>query len=153
MGQCFSLSAHTFMETCIMADITTELASKYGISPEMARKGLGTLLAACKHALPADAFAKIEGAIPGGANMVADAQAEGTAPSEGVLGSIKDMASRLFGGGGSAALAGHLNKVGFSADQAKNFFAHMVEHFKSKLPPDMMKHVHAMLPQEEAAAR
>jgi hypothetical protein len=136
-----------------MADITTELASKCGISPEMAKKGLGTLLAALKHALPADAFAKIEGAIPGGANMLADAQAEGGVSSGGVLGSIKDMASRLFGGGGPAALAGHFTKLGFSADQIKNFFAHAVEHLKGKLPPDMMKHVSALLPQEEAAAR
>jgi hypothetical protein len=135
-----------------MAEITSELASKCGISPEMAKKGLGTLLAALKHALPADAFAKIEGAIPNGANMLADAQAEGGASSGGLFSSIKDMASRVFGGGGPAALAGHFTKLGFSADQIKNFFAHTVEHLKSKLPPDMMKHVSALVPQEEAAA-
>jgi hypothetical protein len=140
------------METYIMADITTELAGKCGISPEMARKGLGTLLAACKHALPADAFAKIEGVIPGGADMLADAQAEGGASSGGILGGIKDMAGRLFGGGGPAALAGHFTKLGFSADQVKNFFAQVAEFLKGKLPPDMMKHVGALLPQEEAAA-
>jgi hypothetical protein len=136
-----------------MAEITTELASKCGINPEMARKGLGTLLAALKQALPADAFAKIQGAIPDGPAMLADAQAEGGAPSGGLFSSIKDMASRLFGGGGPAALAGHFTKLGFSADQIKSFFAHTVELLKSKLPPDMMKHVSALVPQEEAAAR
>jgi hypothetical protein len=135
-----------------MADIITELASKSGISPDMAKKGLGTLLAAFKHALPADSFAKIEGAIPGAGNMLADAQAEGEAPSGGILGAIKDMAGKVFGGGSPAALAAHFGKLGFSPDQVKHFIPQVVEFLKSKLPPDMMKHVTALLPQEEAAA-
>jgi Protein of unknown function VcgC/VcgE (DUF2780) len=135
-----------------MADIITELASKSGISPDMAKKGLGTLLAAFKHALPADSFAKIEGAIPGAANMLADAQAEGESSSGGILGAIKDMAGKVFGGGSPAALAAHFGKLGFSPDQVKHFIPQVVEFLKSKLPPDMMKHVTALLPQEEAAA-
>jgi hypothetical protein len=69
-----------------MADIINELVSKCGISPDMAKKGLGTLLAAFKHVLPADSYAKIEGAIPGAPSMLADAQAEGEASSGGLLG-------------------------------------------------------------------
>jgi hypothetical protein len=136
-----------------MADILTELASKSGISPDMAKKGLGTLLAALQHALPAESFAKIEGAIPGAATMVADAQAEGASPSGGLLGAIKDMASKLFGGGGSPeALAAHFGKLGFAPDQLKHFIPQVVEFLKSKLPPDLMKHVSSLLPHEEGAA-
>jgi hypothetical protein len=135
-----------------MADITTELASKCGISPEMAKKGLGVLLAAMKHALPADAFAKVEGAIPGGGQLLADAQAEGAQASGGILGTLKDMAGKLFGGGGAAALVAHLGKLGFSPEQVKSFLPHVLEFLKSKLPPNVMQHITALLPHEAAAA-
>jgi hypothetical protein len=135
-----------------MADIITELASKCGISPDMAKKGLGTLLAAFQHALPADSFAKIEAAIPGAANMLADSKAQGEAASGGILGAIKDMAGKLFGGGSPAALVAHFEKLGFSPDQVKHFIPRVVEFLKGRLPPDMMKHVSALLPHEEGAA-
>ena len=135
-----------------MADVITELASKSGISHALAKRGLGTLLAALQHVLPADSFAKIEGAIPGAANMLADAQAQGEAPTGGVLGAIKDMAGKLFGGGSAAALAAHFGKLGFSPDQVKHFFAQVVEFLRSRLPPDVMKHVSALLPHEEGTA-
>lgn len=135
-----------------MADIINEMASKCGISPEMAKKGLGTLLAAFKHVLPAEGFAKIENAIPSAADMMAETQAQGEASSGGVLGAIKDMAGKLFGGGGSPdALAAHFGKLGFSADQFENFIPRVVEFLKGKLPPDLMKHVSALLPQEKGA--
>ncbi len=136
-----------------MADNITELASKCGISPEMAKKGLGTLLAALKHALPAESFAKIEGAIPGADNMLADAQAQGETPSGGVLGVIKDVAGKLFGGGGSAeGLTSHFERLGFSHDQAEHFLPKAVEFLESKLPPELMKHINALLPHEKSAA-
>jgi hypothetical protein len=135
-----------------MADILTELESKCGISRDMVKKGLGTLLAAFQHALPADGFAKIEALIPGAADMLADAKAQGEASSGGILGAIKDMAGKLFGGGSSAALAAHFGKLGFSPDQIKHFITHVAEFLKGKLPPDMMKHITALLPQEETAA-
>jgi len=135
-----------------MADIITELAGKIGISPETAKRGLGTLLAALQHVLPAESFAKIEGAIPGAANMLADAQAQGEAPAGGVLGAIKDMAGKLFGGGSASALAAHFGKLGFSPDQVRHFIAQVVEFLRSRLPPDLMKHVSALLPHEEGTA-
>ena len=131
-----------------MADIITELAGKCGISPDMAKKGLGTLLAALKHALPAESFAKIEGAIPGAANMLAEAQAEGEDSSGSILGAIKDMAGKLFGGGSPEALAAHFGQLGFSPDQIKSFLPHVVEFLKRKLPPELMKHISALLPHE-----
>ena len=135
-----------------MADVITELASKSGISHALAKKGLGTLLAALQHVLPADSFAKIEGAIPGAADMLADAQAQGEAPAGGVLGAIKDMAGKLFGGGSPGALVAHFEKMGFAPDKVHHFISRVVEFLKDKLPPDMMKHITALLPQEEGAA-
>jgi hypothetical protein len=150
-GRVFPFPFVCFQESYIMADIINELASKSGISMDMAKKGLGTLLAALKHALPADSFAKIEGAIPGAGDMLA--QAEGEASSGSILGAIKDMAGKLFGGGGNAdALAAHFGHLGFSAEQFENFMPRLVEFLKSKLPPDLMKHISALLPQEKGAA-
>jgi hypothetical protein len=152
MGCVFPYPSDCFKERYIMADIITELASKCGISPDMAKKGLGTLLAAFKHALPAENFAKIEAAIPGAASMLTDAEAQGEASSGGVLGAIKDMAGKLFGGGSPVGLAAHFGKLGFSAEQFEHFLPRVVEFLKSKLPPDLMKHVSALLPHEEGAA-
>jgi hypothetical protein len=136
-----------------MADNITELASKCGISPDMAKKGLGGLLAAFKHVLPAESFAKVEAAIPGAPDMLADAQAQGAASSGGVLAAIKDMAGKLFGGGGNPeALAAHLGQLGLSHDQVQCFIPHAVEFLKNKLPPDLMKHVSALLPHEQGTA-
>jgi uncharacterized protein (DUF2267 family) len=136
-----------------MADTITELASKCGISTDMARKGLGTILAAFKHALPAESFAKIEGAIPGAASMLADAQEQGEASSGGILGAIKDMAGKLFGGGANPqALAAHFGKLGFSPDQVECFIPRVVEFLKRKLSPEQMKHVSVLLPHEQGTA-
>jgi hypothetical protein len=63
-----------------MAEIITDLLSKSGISPEMAKRGLGTLFAEFKHALPAQSFAKIERAIPGARNLLADASSRRGTP-------------------------------------------------------------------------
>jgi hypothetical protein len=130
----------------MMSEHLSELASKSGISLEQAKKGLGTLLAALKHSMPEETFNKIAAAIPGTDQMLAAVPAEEGA-SGGILGTMKDLASKLFGGGGgAAALAKHFGEMGFSADQIKSFLPNVVEFLKSKLPPDLMKHVTALLP-------
>jgi hypothetical protein len=130
-----------------MADIITELANKSGISPDMARKGLGSLLAAFKHVLPAESFAKVESAIPGTEEMMALAQPAEGASSGGFLAAIKGMAGKIFGGNdGPAALAAHLGQLGFSVDQIKNFIPKVVEFLKARLPDDLLKQISAMLP-------
>jgi hypothetical protein len=130
-----------------MADLINELASKAGVSPDMAKKGLGTLLASLKHVLPAESFQKIEGTIPNSDQLMALAPPEEGA-SGGILAAVKNMAGKLFGGGGegAAALAAHFGQLGFSADQARNFITHVVEFLKSRLPPDALKKLGALLP-------
>jgi hypothetical protein len=131
-----------------MADLMNELASKSGISLDMAKKGLGTLLAALKHALPAEAFAKIEGAIPGAAQLLALATPPEGQSSGGILDAVKSLAGKLFGsaGEGPAALAAHFGQLGFSAEQIKNFLPQVIEFLKGKLPADLMKQIAGVLP-------
>jgi hypothetical protein len=137
---------------CIMAEIITELASRSGVSPETAKKGLGVLLAALQHALPAESFAKIEGAIPGADRLLADAQAEGEQSAGGVLASIKNLAGKLFGGGDAAALVSHLGQLGFSPEQVSRFLPLVLEFLKGKLPPELMRKITALLPASMAGA-
>ena len=136
-----------------MADIINELASKCGISPDMTKKGLGALLTGFKHVLPAETFARIESALPGAADMMAEAKPQGEAASGGLFAAIKDMAGKLFGGGANVeALAAHFGQLGFSREQVECFIPQAVEFLKGKLPPDLMKHISALLPHEKGAA-
>ena len=129
-----------------MADFISDLATKAGVSPDLARKGVGAILALFKDKLPAGAFAQVQSAIPNASNLMAGAQAAlQEAPSGGVLGAVGDAVSKLFGGG-AAELASHLTHLGFSADQLKSFLPGVLEFLKNKLPPDVVKQVSAFLP-------
>jgi hypothetical protein len=136
-----------------VTDLINELANKCQINSEMAQQGLEALLGAFKHGLPADSFTRIEGAIPGVKELLGGPQAEGEKTSGGLFTGIKDLASKLFGGGqGPAALAAHFGKLGFTAEQYERFVPHMKEFLKSKLPPDVMEKVSALFPHEEHAS-
>jgi hypothetical protein len=137
-----------------MAEVINELADKCGINTEMAKKGLEALLGAFKHGLPAESFAKIEGAIPGVKELLAGAQAGGEQAAGGLLAGIKNLAGKLFGGGqGHEALAAHFGEMGFTAEQYGRFLPQVGGWLKSKLPPDVMQKVSALLPHEESASR
>ena len=135
-----------------MADIVSELAGKCGISPELAKKGLGYVLAYFKTKLPAETYAKVSAAVPGADGMAAEAEAE-PAPSGGVLSAITGAVGKLLGGGGGEGeLLSRLGGAGFSADQVQSFLPGVLETFKGKLPDDVMKHITDKLPVPEAAA-
>jgi hypothetical protein len=137
----------------LMADMITDLASKCDISPEMARKGLGAVLALFKNHLPADTFSKISAAVPGADNAMAAAELPGES-SGGVASTIKGALGKLFGGGGAAAeLASRLAQAGFSADQLRAFLAKVMEFFKSKLPGEVTEQVSGLLATPEESAR
>jgi hypothetical protein len=135
-----------------MADIVSELAGKCGISPELAKKGLGAVLAYCKTSLPAETYAKVSAVVPGADTMAAEAEAT-PAPSGGVLSAITGAVGKLFGGGGGEGeLLSRLSGAGFSADQIQSFLPCVLETLKGKLPDDVMKHITDKLPTPEAAA-
>jgi hypothetical protein len=129
-----------------MADIINDLASKSGISPDLAKKGLGTVLAMFKDKLPEGVFTKVQGAIPGADTLMQEAAAGGEEESHGLLGAVSDMAGKLFGGGSAAAMASKLAGCGFSAEQLEKFLPNVLEFLKNKLPADALKQVTALLP-------
>jgi len=82
-----------------MADFISDLATKAGVSPDLARKGVGAILALFKDKLPAGSFSQVQSAIPNASNLMAGAQAAlQEAPSGGVLGAVNDHAPSNEGG-------------------------------------------------------
>jgi hypothetical protein len=129
-----------------MADFISDLATKAGVSPDLARKGVGAVLALFKDKLPAGIFAQVQSAIPNASNLMTDAQAAlQAAPSSGILGAVGDAVSKLFGGS-AAELASQFTHLGFSADQLKSFLPRVLDFLKSKLPADVVKQASALLP-------
>jgi Protein of unknown function VcgC/VcgE (DUF2780) len=135
-----------------MADITTELASKCGISPEQAQKGLGAVLAFLKKTVPAETYAKISAAVPGAEEMTAAAET-GQEASGGILGAIGDLAGKLVGGSAAAALVGQLTKLGFTPEQIQMFLPKVLEFLKGKVPDETLKQISAAVPAPEPAAQ
>jgi hypothetical protein len=127
-----------------MTDIITDLAAKSGVSPDLAKKGLGTVLEFFKNKLPADAFSKISTAVPGAESMMAAADT-GAETSGGVLSAVTSTIGKLFGGG-AAEMASKLTRLGFSAEQLQAFLPKVLEFFRNKLPADVMSQVSGLLP-------
>src|SRR5262249_52084429 len=140
-----SASCDQFQETCNMADIITDLASKSGISPDLARKGLGGVLAFFQSKLPADTFSQVSAAVPGADSMMAAAQA-GQESSGGILSAVTSAVGKLFGGGGAAEMVSKLTQLGFSAEQLQAFLPRVLDFFKGKLPGDVMSQVSGLMP-------
>jgi len=128
-----------------MSDIVSELAARSGLSPEQAQKGLGSVLSYVKDWLPAEAFSQVKDAVPESDQMMA-AVAQTEEHSGGLIESIKGMASKLFGGGGPAALIGKLSNLGISPEQAQSFLPQVMEFLKDRLPESVTKQVSALLP-------
>ena len=146
-----------------MADIISDLAAKAGISPEMARKGMGAVLSVCRSKLPPDAYAQLSKSVPD-ANGLADASddaaaaqppaAAAAAADTGILGTITGAIGKMFGGGSGAIgegagvteLASKLSASGFSMDQVKAFLPQVLAFLKDKLPADALQKLSGMLP-------
>jgi hypothetical protein len=124
-----------------MADLVNELAQRSGVSPDIARKGMGAVLSFLKGKIPEDAFAKVSSAVPDAAHAMDDAETDKPAGG-GVVGAITGAASKIFGGAG---LAGKLTQLGFSADQVPGFLKNVVAFLKDKVPGDAMKQLTSAL--------
>jgi uncharacterized protein (DUF2267 family) len=135
-----------------VSDFISELASKSGINLDMARKGLGAILAFFKEKLPADTFAKVTSAVPGAEALMTEAESAPEAHAEGgVMHAISEWAGKLFGGGGASAALSKLTSLGFSADQIKSFLPKVLAFLKGRLPPEAMKQISGLLPVGEEA--
>jgi hypothetical protein len=129
-----------------VADIISELAARSGISPELAGKGVGAILALVKDKLPANVFSQVQSAVPNADRLMASAQQPQGAPG-GIFSAATGAVGKLFGGGGGAAeAAGKLAQLGFTPDQLQKFLPNVLEFLKSKLPGDVGKQLSALIP-------
>jgi len=130
-----------------MSDTISELAEKSGLSADQAKKGLGAVLSFLKGSLPADTFNQVSAAVPGSDQMMAAAGPHEES-SGGILGTIKEMAHKLFGGGGggAAGLLAKFTSLGISPEQVQSFLPQVMEMLRSKLPESAMKQVSKLLP-------
>lgn len=131
-----------------MADIASELASKCGISADMAKKGLGVILGSFKSTLPTETFTKLTQAVPGADDMMAAADT-GAQASGGVMDAIKGAVGKIFGGGNADLLA-KFSQLGMTPEQGEGFLAKAMEFFKAKLPESLQSQIGKLLstPQE-----
>jgi Protein of unknown function VcgC/VcgE (DUF2780) len=127
-----------------MADLISDLAAKAGVSPDLAAKGVGAILALLKDKLPAGSFSQLQSAIPNASNLMAAAQVPQES-SGGILEAVSGAVSKLVGGD-AGALASRFTQLGFSGDQLNNFLPGVLEFLKSKLPADVVKQASALLP-------
>jgi hypothetical protein len=132
-----------------MADVVAELAAKAGVSPDMARKGLGAILALLKDKLPANLFAQVQEAVPN-ANGLMTAGETAKETSGGIVGAVSSAIGKLVGGGGAAEMANKLARLGFSTEQVQKFLPSVLEFLKSRLPADVSKQLSGLLPAGEA---
>jgi hypothetical protein len=128
-----------------MADIVTDLASRSGLSPDIAKKAMGGLLSFLKDKIPAEAFAKISNAVPGADGLMA-AAAVGQEESGGVLGAVTGAVSKMLGGSGSGALVSKLTQLGCTAEQVQGFLKNALEFLKEKVPGDVLKQITGFFP-------
>jgi hypothetical protein len=134
-----------------MADITSEVASRCGISEETARKGLGIVLELLKSKLPAESFAKVSAAVPEADNMMAAAAETGEQPTGGVVGVVKDALGRIFGDGSTEALLAKFGQLGLSPEQIQALLPKVTEFLKDKLPENVMSEISNLLPTTQEA--
>ena len=128
-----------------MADIVGDLASRSGVSPDIAKKAMGAVLAFLKDKLPAEAFAKVSNAVPDAGGLMA-AAAVGQEESGGVLGAVTGAVSKMLGGSGSGALVSKLTQLGCTAEQVQGFLKNALEFLKEKVPGDVLKQITGFFP-------
>lgn len=129
-----------------MADIVTELAGKSGVSPDLAKKGLGAVLSFLKGKLPAESFAKVSNAVPDTDGLMAAAEADqGETGGQGMLGAVSGALGKLLGGGGGA-LVSKLTQLGFAPEQVQGFLKNALDFLKDKVPADVLKQLTGLFP-------
>ena len=134
-----------------MADLINDLASKANIDPQLAQKGLGTVLSVFKDKLPQGVFSQIQAAVPGADGIMQAAGAAKEEASGGIVGAVAGMAGKLFAGG-VGEMVSKLTAAGFSTEQVERFLPAMLEFLKNKLPADALTQITNLIPTVEKAA-
>ncbi len=130
-----------------MSDIVSTLSSETGISPDLVRKGLGAVLNTLQDQLPPELFTKVQGVLPDAGAMISASEAAGPGASS-MIEAVTSLAGKLFGSRGEAAtdLFARLGQHGFSPEQLKAFLPKVLEFFKDRLPPEILKSVEKLIP-------
>jgi hypothetical protein len=130
-----------------VADFISELAARTGVSPDLAGKGVGAVLALLKDKLPAGVFTQVQSAVPNADSLMAGAEPSQATAGGGFFEAVSGAVGKLVGGGGAAAgLVSRLTQLGFSPEQIQRFLPQVLEFLKSKLPPDAAKHLTSLVP-------
>ena len=129
-----------------MADIVGDLASRSGVSPDIAKKAMGAVLAFLKDKLPAEAFAKVSNAVPDAGGLMAAAAVGQEDSDGGVVSAVTGAVSKLLGGSGSGALVSKLTQLGFAPEQVQGFLKNALEFLKEKVPGDVLKQITGFFP-------
>src|SRR5262245_39242984 len=80
-----------------VADFISELAARTGVSPDLAGKGVGAVLAVLKDKLPAGVFAQVQSAVPNADGLMAAAESSQGASGGGILGAVSGAVGKLVG--------------------------------------------------------
>jgi hypothetical protein len=112
-----------------------------------------------KNRLSPDAFARLQSAIPKSGDMLESAQARIESGGAGLLENVKNIAGKIFGGGGqdfATTLESHFSNAGVSAEQLKSFLPKLRDMLADKLPTNVLaqieEHVPGFGPPEEEHA-
>jgi hypothetical protein len=153
-------------------DLIGQLSSQLGVSSDQAQGLAGGLMGLVKGAVGPEAAGQVAAAVPeakGWEQSPAATQALGSDPSSmlsgllggaagaggGGLGALLGSAGSLVGGqagaamqaaGGAAALSGLLSKFGLKAEHAAVMAPIAFSFLQSRLPPDLLSKVTAVLP-------
>jgi uncharacterized protein VcgC/VcgE DUF2780 len=130
-----------------MSDIVDSISSQTGISADLVRKGLGAVLKMLQDQLSPEHFSKLQAVLPDANAMISASESSGT-QGGGMIQAVTGLAGKLFGQKGEAAtdLFARLGQQGFSADQLQAFVPKVLEHFKDKLPPEVLEKVQGLAP-------
>ena len=130
-----------------MADIVNDLASRSGVSPDIAKKAMGAVLTFLKDKLPAEAFTKVSNAVPEADGLMAAAAMGQGESGGGVVGAVTGAVSKLLGGGsGGGALVSKLTHLGLTPEQVQGFLKNTLDFLKDKVPADVLKQLTGSLP-------
>ena len=126
-----------------MSDVIETLATQVGISPELAKNGVGAVLAFIKEHLGEGALANLHSVLPEPDSLIASAekaQSAVGASGGGLMGMVAGLAGKLLGGnsGGVTKLLAILASLGFTTEQVTAFLPKIMEILKKFLPADLL---------------
>lgn len=135
-----------------MSDLIQGLKSQTGLETHQVEGGLGAIFELLKSKLPPEVFDMLQKAIPQANSLIhalqSQAGQEASGGGGGLLGSIAEIAGKIFGGQGAdlSDLIAGLGKAGFTIDQAKEFLPKAIAMIRQILPDDIFEKIVAALP-------